>query len=103
MDENRFIKFELTEIRNSVRKILYEVLGKHGLPDDIQYSERIDSYIEYTSLEAVEIIAYVEDEFQIEIEDELLGMEFISSIEEMADIIYQYTQEKDVANNDGKI
>ncbi len=94
---------ELTEIRNSVRKILYEVLGKHGLPDDIQYSERIDSYIEYTSLEAVEIIAYVEDEFQIEIEDELLGMEFISSIEEMADIIYQYTKEKDVANNDGKI
>lgn len=82
---------------------MYEVLGKHGLPDDIQYSERIDSYIEYTSLEAVEIIAYVEDEFQIEIEDELLGMEFISSIEEMADIIYQYTKEKDVANNDGKI
>lgn len=34
---------ELTEIRNSVRKILYEVLGKHGLPDDIQYNERIDN------------------------------------------------------------
>ena len=75
------------EIEKKLYQILYEVLGDKGFHKDIHNNEKILDYAECTSLQAIEIIAYIENEFEIEIEDEYLGLNFIETIDSMREFI----------------
>lgn len=80
-------------VQEKLVKIMREILT--DLPANISSERNIDTYVEFTSLEAIEIIAYIENEFQIEIEDELLGVGFLTSIREMTHVVYKYIKEKE--------
>ncbi len=72
------------EIEEHVRKILFDVFeGDQFLKENaasINSDVHLEEVVDFSSLEAVEIIAYIEETFQIEVDDDDLNINFITSI-----------------------
>lgn len=74
-------------IKVKIMNIITETLKEKISIDRIGEDDLISDISGLTSLEAIEIVAYMENEFGIEIEDENLTVSFISTINNLATYI----------------
>ncbi|MCA1028625.1 acyl carrier protein [Cytobacillus kochii] len=76
------------EIKDELKKILIESLQLSQTPDEIPNENLIQNY-NINSVNALEILVWVESKFEIEIADEDLSANLIDSIDVLSNYIHK--------------
>lgn len=70
-----------------IRRVFVESLHLNLRPEDFSYEDKLDESVALDSVAAVEFIIALEKEFGITFEPEILSIEVVRSIQELADYI----------------
>jgi len=74
----------LTDTARRIRRVFVESLGLNLSEADLDYERKLDEYAGLDSLAILEFITALEKEFGITIEPELLRLDFVSDLQELA-------------------
>jgi acyl carrier protein len=70
-----------------IRRVFVESLHLNLRPEDFSYEDKLDESVALDSVAAIEFIIALEQEFGITFEPEILSIEVVRSIQELADYI----------------
>ena len=70
-----------------IRRVFVESLHLTLRPEDFSYEDKLDESVALDSVAAIEFIIALEQEFGITFEPEILSIEVVRSIQELADYI----------------
>lgn len=75
------------QVQNKIIEILSSTLNERFSLSDVKEDDKVAEILNINSIEAIEIIVRVENEFDIEIDDEDLSINFLQSINYVTDYV----------------
>lgn len=75
---------ELPDTASRIRRVFVDSLGLNMSAADLDYERRLDEYAGLDSLAVLEFITALEKEFGITIEPDLLRLDFVRDLHELA-------------------
>jgi len=89
-------------IRAQIKAILVEALVLNIEPTRIGDNEILfDGYLGVDSVAAIEILAHLEDVFEIEIEDQDIDLAFFKTVDSLAKVVERHIAKQDVEGTGG--